>query len=380
MDKDIPKVLYLVASGQAGGAERATMMMIKHHHRYLPELLLFTDGPLRQEAVAAGIPVRVLKHSLRLRRPLALWRAQQEILAHIRASGCRLVHSCMSYPHLVGAIAAFRAKVPAVLYQHGPVGHWTDRAASCLPTASILVNSDYTRIQQAGLCMVPRSIELAPLATDFALSESDKLSQRKRVEVALGLKPSDFVIGMVARFDPWKGIDFALKASAPLLRRRPDLRFLVIGGQYRHFFPHYEQYLKSLAHDLGIDGQTVFAGYQADVRAYVARLDVAVHASLSPEPFGLSVLECMALGVPVVCANEGGILEFVRDRETGLLFAARDNASLGQVLESIVGDASLRLSLAHAALDQVDGSYRPKTMITRLEEIYDNIIKCCASA
>jgi glycosyltransferase involved in cell wall biosynthesis len=179
---------------------------------------------------------------------------------------------------------------------------------------------------------------------------------------------------MIARFDPWKGIDVALRAMIPLLSEDRNLFFLIVGGQYRHFHPEYGVELRRLVATAGLERQVLFAGYQLDVRPYLARFDLLLHASIRPEPFGLTILEAMAAEVPVVAARGGGAAEIVADGENGLTHPPGDAAALGATARRLLGDGALARRLAAAGAATVAQRFTPAGMIHRIEGVYDEVL------
>src|SRR5262249_2315766 len=91
--------------------------------------------------------------------------------------------------------------------------------------------------------------------------------------------------------------------------------------------------------ELGLDGKVHFTGHVAEVHVWMDMLDVVVHAS-SDEPFGLVIVEAMALGKPLVAAAEGGPLEIVQDGKSGLL-VHRDVDAYASAIERLLTDQDL---------------------------------------
>jgi glycosyltransferase involved in cell wall biosynthesis len=370
------RVLYLMPNAHAGGAERGTMTMVASHDRarYEPSVLFFNDGPLVDEAKGLGVGVHVLPRPFRLRNPASIAATVRTVRTLLADEGFALVHSCMSYAHLVGGVAASLADVPAVLYQHGPVGTWLDGAAAAVRCDRILANSAYTAAEQDARGWRSRPTTIAPYGIDLSLSPSEQPGLAAQVDALHALQASAPLIGIIARFDPWKGIDIALMAAAPLLRARRDLRFVVVGGQFRHFHPEYGATLRALVDREAITEQVIFAGYQSDVRPYLARMSVLIHAARQPEPFGLTIIEAMASGVPVVAARGGGVTEIIDPGKDGLLYKPGDEAELRGALTTLLDDTPLRHSFRSAGLAKVEARYRPATMMRTIEAAYDELL------
>lgn len=351
------------------------MRMVKAHRgsRFRPGVLFFANGPLVDEARALDVPVAVLERSPRLSRPWTLVSAARQCAHLIRTEQYSIVHSCMSYAHFVGGPAAAIAGVPAVFYQHGPVGSWMDAIAPVLPCDRILVASAYVAEQQRARSWKSRPDALVPLAVDTTFDPQDRAALRQVVDSSVDIPNDSFVVGIVARFDPWKGIDFALRALAPLLRQHARMRLMIVGGQYRQFHPEYGDLLRAIASEEHVVEQVVFAGVHANMTPYYARLDVLVHAAVRPEPFGLTIIEAMAAGVPVVAADEGGPREIVTHEMNGLLYAPRDAAALRDAVTRVMADPALATRLTLTGADTVERRFRAAAMMTALDAVYDKL-------
>ena len=125
-----------------------------------------------------------------------------------------------------------------------------------------------------------------------------------------------------------------------------------------------------MARELGIGHRVVFTGRRDDVPAVTAALDVAVLPSYR-EAQGLSILEAMALGRPVVASNVGGIPEVIQDGVTGLLVPPHDPAALAAAIVRLLTDHPLADTLARAGRELVYERFCVERMVRAIEEIYD---------
>jgi glycosyltransferase involved in cell wall biosynthesis len=152
---------------------------------------------------------------------------------------------------------------------------------------------------------------------------------------------------MVGRIAPWKGQHVFIEAFARAFPTGPE-RAVIIGTP---LFGEdaYERELHELVDAHELRSRIEFAGFRDDVQAELARLDVLVHASVTPEPFGLVVIEGMASGLPVVASAEGGPLEVIEHGVNGLLAPAGDADALARELARLAVDAELRSRLGAAA-------------------------------
>jgi glycosyltransferase involved in cell wall biosynthesis len=184
--------------------------------------------------------------------------------------------------------------------------------------------------------------------------------------------PGTLRIGLVATFARWKGHDVFLDAVARL-RARHRVRAYVIGAPI--YTTSGSQFtldeLKQLARAKGIDGSIVFTGQLDDVAPAFRRLDIVVHASVEPEPFGLVIAEAMACGRPVVVSRAGGAAEI----GDGALFHTPGNAQeLADRIDQLVENPDLRASLGQAGRITATRLFSRQLLADTLVPIYESII------
>jgi glycosyltransferase involved in cell wall biosynthesis len=148
-------------------------------------------------------------------------------------------------------------------------------------------------------------------------------------------------VGIIGRIAAWKGQDRFLSAFA---RAFPDgnEEAIVIGDALFEADQGYAASLSGLARKLGVADRVEFRGFREDIAAELARLDILVHASVTPEPFGQVVVEGMAAGVPVVAADAGGPAEIITDGVDGALYPIGDIDALAGTMRSLATNPSLR--------------------------------------
>jgi glycosyltransferase involved in cell wall biosynthesis len=137
---------------------------------------------------------------------------------------------------------------------------------------------------------------------------------------AVGLRPDDLAVGIVGRLVEWKGQADVIRAAAEVLRAQVDVRFFVIGGELVDDGAGWGEgaefgRLTRLATDLGVSDRITFTGPTRDPASAMAGLDVALVASWA-EPFGLVVLEAMAVGTPLIATAAGGSATRTRDHRS----------------------------------------------------------------
>lgn len=342
-----------------GGAERAFLTVATH----LPAAgvdvvaVLLEDGELAQWLRAAGVEPIVL-HAGRTRNVPRALRVVGRIARIVREARADVVLSTMAKGHVYGGLAALRARVPAVLWQQSLPGRSRlDRAAARVPAAAAVCVSDASAAAQRRLTPRLRTVTVhlgVPLDDIRARAGAGAAIRRE-----LGWNGSR-VVGIVGRLEPWKGQDTFLRAAAVVSRAVPNVRFAVVGGAILGWEGSYPDDLVRLAEELGVADCVHFAGHQSDPWAWMDAMDVVVHSSVA-EPFGLVVVEAMALGKPLVAAAEGGPLEIARDGESALLIPPRNPAALATAVRSLLEDDELRGRVAAGARARAEYFSEAKT-------------------
>ena len=156
----------------------------------------------------------------------------------------------------------------------------------------------------------------------------------------------------IGRLVPWKGQKEFLQAFARVARQLPGIRALIVGDDIEKLNGAYVEELHSLIRQEGLSERVFCTGNIKDIHNLVAAVDIVVHSSTEPEPFGLVVTEAMALAKPVVAANHGATAEIVEHGRTGLLADPRNTQELAAAIARLATDRSLRLAYGQAALEK----------------------------
>lgn len=217
----------------------------------------------------------------------------------------------------------------------------------------VLCDSDWVGTQLSYLNLALGISETVYLGVDIVARRASVRRSRAEVRQELGLGEDDLVACMVGNVRGWKGQHVLVEAIGrmPLEWRRRTKALIV--GDVRGDDASYHGQILSRAEALGIADQVIFTGGRTDAADLVAASDVAVHASVTPEPFGLVVVEAMALGVPVVASNAGGPAEILTPK-SGLLHDPSRPEELAAHLLSLSQDPALRAKLGQGALERVE--------------------------
>lgn len=331
-----------------GGGEQMLRQLLRHGRVSGIEwiVVFLRDGPMADEARALGLAVRVIEAG-RFRQVARRARAVWRIARLARVFRADLVLGWMVAGQLSAGPAALLAGLPCVWFQVGtPRPDWLDRVATLLPARGVLVLSRAGAAAQARVWPARRQWLVYPGASLDAFDPAtlpDPPEARRR----LGLAGRGPLVGMVARLQRWKGVHVLVEAMAAVHAARPEARAVIVGGPHETE-PAYPPELEARVKALGLEDVVRFAGFQANVPEWMQAMDVVVHAS-DREPFGLVVIEAMALGKPVIAGAAGGPAEIVTDGVDGLLVPYGDAPALARSILKLLDDAPLAARLGAAA-------------------------------
>lgn len=315
---------------QRGGGELMLWQLLEHTQDADIDWLVifFEEGPLVSEFQNLGVETQIVPTG-RLRHIHRYVRSVKEIASIVRSEDVDLVFSWSGKPHLYGSIAAKLTGVPSAWYQLGcPVGRhltWMDRLATLLPTRCVVTLSEFGSKGQEELWPF-RPTRLVYPSVNLDKFDPQSLPSPPQARKKLGLPSDGPIVGIVGRLQRWKGIHVFIKALRLLLESHPHVHGVVVGGQHA-LEPDYPDMLHDLISELDLSAHVTLTGFQQNVSEWMQAMDVVIHAS-DHEPFGIVVIEAMALGKPVVAGAEGGPREIITEETNGLLAPYGDEEAL----------------------------------------------------
>lgn len=329
-----------------GGAELLLLHLL-NASRGEPDLeysvAFLNDGSMVEEVRRCCPHVKVFRAG-RL-RDLHRWIITvADLAAWLRKQKADLVMSWMSTAHLYGAPAALLAGLPNVWWQHGFAPRsWLERVIAWLPCRETFCCSAAVARWQRSLSAKASCVVIHPGVDQTVFDPLLIPMQRQRVE--LGLPEEGLIVGMIGRLQQWKGMDVFVEAAAEIARERSDVHFLIVGGAHA-LEPAYPAALAQRIGERGLADRVTLAGFQPNPALWMNACNVIVHASVTPEPFGMVILEAMALGKVVIASAAGGPLEVVEHGVNGYLSPPGDAPELTNALRHAltvgIDDSELR--------------------------------------
>jgi L-malate glycosyltransferase len=359
------RVLYVERTGLVGGGERSLLGLLDALPGEVEPRLACPTGPLQERAAAHGVPASTIAESVGslklhpLHTPVALGAmvvAAAGLLRAGRAWRPDLLHANSIRAGLIAAPVAGLLGRPLVL-------HVRDRLPPSPATRGLqaaLVRSADAVIaisQHVAAAFDPegRARRLVVIDNPFDLARLDPARiDRCEARARLGLTNGDPVLTLVGQITPWKGQEEAVRALGLVRRRHPGATLLVVGEtKFTSKATRYDNraYLRGVERtvaDLGLGDAVRFLGEREDVPEILRASDVALVPSWD-EPFGRTVVEAMAMGVPTVATAVGGPAEILQDGVDGLLVPPRRPEACAVAVERLLDDGPARERMGAAA-------------------------------
>jgi glycosyltransferase involved in cell wall biosynthesis len=392
------RVLYVEsnADGTIGGSYYSLLYLIQglDRRRYTATVVFQNDHLLMDDFRAAGAETliwplprpRTFGHGGGRLAPLRLAAQKAANLLHgfvwqavrrawfLRRRNVALVHlnNTVLRSH-EWMFAARLARVPCLTHERGINGHYP-RAAKKLGArlGAIICISDAVRqtLRNAGadfgnLVTIHNALDPAAMAVTRTRAE---------MRAAVGLSDGAPVIGMVGNIREWKGQETLVLALDRVRREIPDARVVFIGDTAAADRDYHRQVEDTIAR-LGLGGHIVFSGYQRHVADWVGMVDVVVHASVLPEPFGRVILEAMALRKPVIGAAAGAIPEIVEEGRTGLTFPPGDHERLAAALVAVLRDPATARAMGEQGYARLTSAFDIRHNVSQTQDIYERLLR-----
>lgn len=398
------RLLFLTPTAAMGGAERVLLDLLGTLRKARPEwpirLVVGNDGPLARDTANLGVETyslpfprdfaqmgdaglatpatwaRFARHAVG--GSVATLRYLRRLRATIAEFNPDIIHSNGIKMHLLGALAR---PVGASLVWHFhdyPSGRpLTGRLVRALRhrcdsvvavSESVAADVRMTVGDATDVRTIWNSVDLERFTPDGARLDLDQLS---------GLQPAPAGtprIGLVATFARWKGHVSFLDMLQSLSRTR-TFRAYIVGG------PVYETHASQLSMDelraavnqRGLAAQVGLTGFVKDTAGVFRALDVVVHASTLPEPFGLAIAEAMAAGRAVAISDAGGVAEIVAPDETGLVYHCGNVDQMAAQVDRLVRDPELRKRLGDAAHQAATVRFTSERVGREILALYDRL-------
>lgn len=293
-------------------------------------------------------------------------------LAHfIRERKVDVIHAHIAHDYLLAARAAKlagRGKLVItrhVLFQLNKLHTTLLKRVDRFIAVSQAVADSLHVFEAARIVVIHNGVDLNRFTRQSAAR--DWLQSFSRSEIR-----NSFIVGMVGHLAPIKGQEEFIRAAAIVASRRSDVTFIIAGEDKSRQGENRRQ-IERLIDELGLDGRIHLLGWVDDVPHLLSALDLLVSPSRS-EPFGLSIVEGMACGVPVIATRSEGALEILEDGVTGHLLTSSTPEELADAIVSLLDDEEKRRNFSAQALQVVRDRFALESMVSATEQLYESLL------
>jgi glycosyltransferase involved in cell wall biosynthesis len=400
------KVVYLNPSGQLGGAELALLDLMASIRRAEPDwslyLIVGADGPLAARARAIGVGVTVLSFpqalarlgdagaggtsGTQVRRLSLLGKLLHAAPQALRYLGKlrraldelkpELIHTNGFKMHVLGARAAGQTNIPVIWHVRDYVSTRPLMArlirmhmGNC---AMVVTNSRSVADDVRSVCGDKLKVNAVLDAID--LNKFSPTGPRLDLDALAGLTKAEsgtIRVGLLATMARWKGQKTFLDAMSRLSADLKVRGYVIGGALYQTEGSQYDLgELRDEAQRLGLAKKVGFTGFVEDAASVMRSLDIVVHASTQPEPFGLVIAEAMASGRALVASQAGGAAEIIDVGTNALGHQPGDAEGLAECIARLASDADLRQRLGNAGREKAKREFDRARLAAELVPIY----------
>lgn len=381
-----PKVLFLHQGGELYGSDIIFYQIVRALSPLVePVIVLDGAGPLAEKLKEFSDTI-IIRNLGVIRRKYFSVTGLLKLIFLVMSSGWWLVKYIkrqnikLVYTNTIvvlpGALAAKITGRPHIWHIHEIV----EKPDFLGRFFSVLVQSLSTRIIAVSGATVAsltrgwpgRSNKIEVIYNSLAVTPYDAAPQGK-FRQAQSLAEDIFLVGLIGRIQPRKGHDVLVESAHCLLQQGLNFRVIIVGD----IFKGYEDYLAQLKQKIkiyGLEQHILFCGYRQDTPEIVKDLDVVVVPSLLPESFGLVALEAMACAKPVIATAHGGVVEIIKDNETGFLIPPDKTEPLTDLLIKLAADKTLCRRVGESGRTRMEEMFAPERFTRQVQKAVQTVL------
>ncbi|MDD4879448.1 MAG: glycosyltransferase family 4 protein [Candidatus Omnitrophica bacterium] len=362
------KILLLTSNLNVGGIERYTITLANALWKAGHSVFVASAGGELQKDLLPGIKaVRVPLGTKSIASP-KITATVFKLRELVKEEKIEIIHAQTRVAQFAACILSGMTKVPYVSTWHGFYRpHFFRKVLPCWGEVTIAISmavyehlkNDFNRDEKK-IRVIHNGLDLSRFKHVYTAQE--KLEIRKRY----GLKESP-VIGIIARLSEEKGHLILLAAFKGLLDDIRDAQLLIVGGG------RIENKIRARVSELGIKGNVCFVGNTLDTHDLLSVMDVFARPSTS-EGFGLTIVEAMLMGVPVISSNVGDFKTMNEDTGIGVLVDPLDSRDLKEAIKKILTDREFAMKISAAAKKYAESHFSAERMARQVEKVYREVI------
>lgn len=269
-------------------------------------------------------------------------------------------------------IAAFRAGIPCITHERGINNHYPfiSRFLAGKLNAIISISKSVTDV------LKENGVKNKNIVTIYNGINPDEVIEKKSdqdVMKLLNIGNNTNVIGIIGNIREWKGQEIAVRAMRKIVDNYPNTVCLLIGDTAKED-SNYKNKLDMIIKELGLESNIIFTVYIKNVPDYLNILQIVLHTSIEPEPFGRVLIEAMSLSKPLIASNEGAVPEIIENEKSGLTFSPGDYEQLADLVIKLLKDKENANSLGREGYKRLLDKFHIKVNVEKTQLLYDRIL------
>ncbi len=356
--------------------ELAELGVDVHHvqRRRLPKQHALLDKPAYQSAKRIGAIGGALRTARQTARIVAEeMPAARQLARIVRDEKIDVLHLGNGVrANFDGILAGWMTRTPIVCHVKG-FEKYSGRerwAAARIDALVSMTEAIAAHCRDSGV--VARSNQVIYDAVDPAWLRPTRDPAAVRAELGVGAEAP--LIAISGNIQEWKGQAVLVEAMGRIAERHPSAYCLIVGGVHRAG-EEYAAAMRRRIEELGLTERVRFLGFRDDIPDLMNTIDIVVHASVRPEPFGRVILEGLLAGRLVIASDAGGARELIRDRDTGFMVAPGDVAGLAERLDEALSDPQAAASIAERGQAWARENFSLERHIAEMSAVYERVMR-----
>lgn len=389
------RILYIESNMDCtiGGSYYSLLFLLEGLNKklYEPYVLFCQNNVLipRFREVAEGVMVH--DYDPLGSNPFNSWKAVPRLMKHIFLKQFELhriitrvrpdlVHLNNTYAaNHEWILACWLNNIKIVAHDRGtrPPSTWQTRFFVRFLDAIIPVSNAYADfVKQQGL--KPRRIIRVYNGLDIETFGKNLTQQnRQKAREELGIDQETILVGIVGNINYWKGQMVFAKAMNELIQENighTRIQGIIVGNTPKGA-EGYEQEIREFLKDRGIADKVRLLGFRQDIPQLLNAMDIFVHASVEPEPFGRVILEAMAMGKPIIATKPGGPCEIIEEGISGYLVPMNDHFYIKDRIMNYIEEPGKAQEMGTTARKAAEAKFSVSKMVRGVEKVYEDIFQ-----
>jgi len=369
------KILHLITGSSIAGAENVVLTLAKgmKSSQFESEICTLTsEGDLHNKAEQIGIKT----YALGYKNILSLPKVVIKLIILLHKINYYIINTHLSQASVIGIIVGRLVKIPCIIetrhysdymYKYGnKMKQWLDKETVNMADHVIVVSNAGKEVLKNMEGVKEEKITVIYNGTSIDKFRPYNIKQRRQIRENLKIEEK-IILSYTGRLRPEKGHQYLLEAIFEIKDQYTNIVLLLIGdGVLRSD-------LEALTRQLNIENKVRFLGDRKDIPELLSATDIYVHPSVV-EGFGISIIEAMAAGLPVIATNVGGIPEIITNGENGILVPPENPQALAEAISDLIEHPDKRKALAENGKQRVVTNFTDEIMVKKYMEVYRNII------